>query len=49
MTGRRAIWQSSRLRWALYARSFLIDGEAVVADGQGVASFNLLRGAQAFV
>jgi hypothetical protein len=35
------------------ARSFLIDGEMVVADARGVASFDLLRGrareAQAFV
>ena len=35
------------------ARSFLIDGEVVVADAQGVASFDLLRGrareAQAFI
>jgi ATP-dependent DNA ligase len=29
---------------ALQARSFLIDGEAVIADARGVASFNLLRG-----
>src|SRR5262249_49782144 len=28
----------------LRARSFLIDGEAVVADGDGLASFDLLRG-----
>jgi bifunctional non-homologous end joining protein LigD len=37
----------------LRARSFLIDGEAVVADAQGLASFELLRvrarGKQAFV
>jgi ATP-dependent DNA ligase len=29
---------------ALQARSFLIDGEVVVADARGVASFDLLRG-----
>ena len=38
---------------AALARSFLIDGEVVVADAQGVASFDLLRGrareAQAFI
>jgi len=38
---------------ALRAHSFLIDGEAVVADAQGVASFDLLRNVahakQAFV
>jgi hypothetical protein len=38
---------------ALQARSFLIDGEVVVADAQGIASFDLLRGrareTQAFV
>jgi len=38
---------------ALSARSFLIDGEAVVANAQVVASFDLLRGRarekQAFV
>ena len=28
----------------LQARSFLIGGEVVVTDGQGVASFALLRG-----
>src|SRR5262249_12625924 len=37
----------------LRARSFLIDGEAVVPDAQGLASFELLRvrarGTQAFV
>jgi ATP-dependent DNA ligase len=38
---------------ALQARSFLVDGEVVVADAQGVASFDFLRGrareAHAFV
>jgi ATP-dependent DNA ligase len=29
---------------AVRARSFLIDGEVVAADGQGLASFELLRG-----